>query len=161
MGFKAKQPKEKKQLTAEDRKKRNRNVVIVACILVVTTIACYWAMPKNNMLGESELFDENAVEAQAQNIISLINAEDYDSLQKFVVKDMEELMNPERMNEAKARISEDWGAFLSSEIVQSTEITQRGAHAAVVYILAQYENVEAHYTLAFNEDMKLASLGIQ
>ena len=35
----------------------------------------------------------------------------------------------------------------------------RGAHIANVYVTAEYENIEVHYTLAFNEDMKLASFG--
>ncbi len=49
----------------------------------------------------------------------------------------------------------------SIETMQDAEIIQRGAHIAAVYVTAEYENIEVHYTLAFNEDMKLASFGIQ
>ena len=42
--------------------------------------------------------------------------------------------------------------------MQDAEIIQRGAHIAAVYVTAEYENIEVHYTLAFNEDMKLAVL---
>ena len=45
--------------------------------------------------------------------------------------------------------------------MQDVEIIQRGAHIAAVYVTAEYKNIEVHYTLAFNEDMKLASFGIQ
>ena len=33
--------------------------------------------------------------------------------------------------------------------------------AAVAYVAASYENVDIRYTFAFDEDLKLASLGIQ
>lgn len=153
--------KTKKVLTPEQKKKRNRNLIIVAVILVAASIATYWMMPQNKTLAESEVFNEDDVKAQAENIIDLLNAEDFDSLQSLVVADMQEIMNKERMDEGKARISEDWGDFVSVKIMQDAEIIQRGAHIAVVYVTAKYENIEAHYTLAFNEDMKLASFGIQ
>ena len=153
--------KTKKVLTPEQKKKRNRNLIIVAVILVAASIATYWMMPQNKTLAESEVFNEDDVKAQAENIIDLLNAEDFDSLQNLVVTDMQEIMNKERMDEGKARISEDWGNFVSIETMQDAEIIQRGAHIAVVYVTAKYENIEAHYTLAFNEDMKLASFGIQ
>ncbi len=153
--------KTKKVLTPEQKKKRNRNLIIVAVILVAASIATYWMMPQNKTLAESEVFNEDDVKAQAENIIDLLNAEDFDSLQSLVVADMQEIMNKERMDEGKARISEDWGDFVSVKTMQDAEIIQRGAHIAVVYVTAKYENIEAHYTLAFNEDMKLASFGIQ
>ena len=55
-------------------------------------------------------------------------------------------MNKERMDEGKARISEDWGDFVSIETMQDAEIIQRGAHIAAVYVTAEYENIEVHYT---------------
>ena len=147
--------KTKKALTPEQKKKRIRNIIIVAVILVAASVATYWMQPQNKALAESEVFSEEEV------IIGLLNAEDFDSLQSLVVPDMQEIMNKERMDEGKARISEDWGDFVSIETMQDAEIIQRGAHIAAVYVTAEYENIEVHYTLAFNEDMKLASFGIQ
>ena len=152
--------KTKKVLTPEQKKKRIRNIIIVAVILVAASIATYWMQPQNKALAESEVFSEEEVKAQAE-IIGLLNAEDFDSLQSLVVPDMQEIMNKERMDEGKARISEDWGDFVSIETMQDAEIIQRGAHIAAVYVTSEYENIEVHYTLAFNEDMKLASFGIQ
>ena len=150
--------KTKKALTPEQKKKRIRNIIIVAVILVAASVATYWMQPQNKALAD---FSEEEVKAQAEKIIGLLNAEDFDSLQSLVVPDMQEIMNKERMDEGKARISEDWGDFVSIETMQDAEIIQRGAHIAAVYVTAEYENIEVHYTLAFNEDMKLASFGIQ
>lgn len=129
-------------------------------ILVAASVATYWMQPQNKALAESEVFSEEEVKAQAEKIIGLLNAEDFDSLQSLVVPDMQEIMNKERMDEGRHDL-EDWGDFVSIETMQDAEIIQRGAHIAAVYVTAEYENIEVHYTLAFNEDMKLASFGIQ
>ena len=63
--------------------------------------------------------------------------------------------------EAKEKVSDDWGAFKSMGDISTTTISKRGVNAAVAYVTATYENVEIHYTLAFDEDMKLASFGMQ
>ena len=74
--------KTKKALTPEQKKKRIRNIIIVAVILVAASVATYWMQPQNKALAESEVFSEEEVKAQAEKIIGLLNAEDFDSLQK-------------------------------------------------------------------------------
>lgn len=88
--------KTKKALTPEQKKKRIRNIIIVAVILVAASVATYWMQPQNKALAESEVFSEEEVKAQAEKIIGLLNAEDFDSLQSLVVPDMQEIMNKER-----------------------------------------------------------------
>ena len=93
--------KTKKVLTPEQKKKRIRNIIIVAVILVAASVATYWMQPQNKALAESEVFSEEEVKAQAEKIIGLLNAEDFDSLQSLVVPDMQEIMNKERMDEGR------------------------------------------------------------
>lgn len=159
MSRKEKAPKP--EMTPERRKKRNRNILLVAVILIAASVATYWMMPQSRPLSESTIYDEAAVKAQAEQIITLINDADYDTLSGLAVTDMQEIMNEERMDEGKARVSENWGSFESIENIQTIEITQRGNHIAAAYVTAKYQNVEVHYTLAFNQDMKLASIGMQ
>ena len=118
-------------------------------------------MPKNKDLSQSSIFDQAEVEAQAGKVIEYINEENFDGLKEMSVEDMASIMNKERMDEAKARVSEDWGEYQSITDITTTEMTQRGVTAAVAYVSADYENVQVRYTLAFDEDMKLAALGIQ
>ena len=115
--------KTKKVLTPEQKKKRIRNIIIVAVILVAASVATYWMQPQNKALAESEVFSEEEVKAQAEKIIGLLNAEDFDGLQSLVVPDMQEIMNKERMDEGKARISEDWGDFVSIETMQDAHLS--------------------------------------
>ena len=147
--------------TEEQRKKRIRNIIITVVVLVAAVIACYFAMPKNKDLSQSSIFDQAEVEAQAGKVIEYINEENFDGLKEMAVEDMASIMNKERMDEAKARVSEDWGEFQSIVDITTTEVTQRGVTAAVAYVSADYENVQIRYIFAFDEDMKRASLGIQ
>lgn len=147
--------------TAEQRRKRTRNIVITAVILVIAAAAIYFAMPKNKALSQSSIFDQAEIEALARQAVDYINEEDFDGLKEMSVDEMSTIMNKERMDEAKARVSEDWGEFQSITNITTTEVTQRGVTAALAYVTADYENAEIRYTFAFDEDMKLASLGIQ
>lgn len=147
--------------TAEQRRKRTRNIVITAVVLVIAAVAIYFAMPKNKDLSQSSIFDQAEIEALVQQAVDYINEEDFDGLKAMSVDEMSSIMNQERMDEAKARVAEDWGAFREVSDITAMEVTQRGVTAAVAYVTADYENAEIHFTFAFNEDMKLASLGIQ
>ena len=142
-------------------KKKKISIIISVIFVVVAATAIYFAMPKNKDLSESSVFDKAEVEALAGQVVDYINAEDYDSLKAIAVDEMAEIMNQERMDEAKARVSEDWGAFKEISSITTTEVNQRGMTAAVAYVSAAYENADIRYTFAFDEDMKLASLGIQ
>lgn len=159
--------KKKKQVffqpaqTEEEKKKRIRNIIITAVVLVIAAVACYFAMPKNKDLSQSSIFDQAEVEALAEQVVEYINEENFDGLKEMSVDEMSSIMNKERMDEAKARVSEDWGEFQSITNISTTEVTQRGVTAALAYVTADYENAEIHFTFAFNEDMELASLGIQ
>lgn len=159
--------KKKKQVffqpaqTEEEKKKRIRNIIITAVVLVIAAVACYFAMPKNKDISQSSIFDQAEVEALAEQVVEYINEENFDGLKEMSVDEMSSIMNKERMDEAKARVSEDWGEFQSITNISTTEVTQRGVTAALAYVTVDYENAEIRYTFAFDEDMKLASLGIQ
>lgn len=147
--------------TEQQKKKRIRNIIITAVVLAIAAVACYFAMPKNKDLSQSSIFDKAEVEALAEQVVEYINEENFDGLKEMSVDEMSSIMNKERMDEAKARVSEDWGEFQSITNISTTEVTQRGVTAALAYVTADYENAEIRYTFAFDEDMKLASLGIQ
>lgn len=142
-------------------KKKTLSIMITGVVLLIAATAIYFAMPKNKDLSQSDIFDQEQVEEMSRQVVDDINSEDYESLKEMAVADMADIMNKERMDEAKARVSEDWGAFEEIDSITTTEVTQRGVTAAVAYVAASYENVDIRYTFAFDEDMKLASLGIQ
>lgn len=141
--------------------KKKISIIISIIFVVIAATAIYFAMPKNKDLSESSIFEKAEIEALSEQVIDYINAEDYEGLKEMAVDEMAEVMTRERMDEAKARVSEDWGAFKEIDSITTTEVNQRGTTAAVAYVAASYENVDIRYTFAFDEDMKLASFGIQ
>ena len=64
--------------TAEKKQKRMRRFITAAVVLLVVSIACWWALPKNSSLESSDLFDAEEVKAKAEEVVQLLNAEDYD-----------------------------------------------------------------------------------
>lgn len=147
--------------TGERGKKRIRNIIVTVVILMAAIAASYYVMPRNKDISQSSIFDQAEIEAMAEQVVQYIDEENFDGLKEMSVEDMSSIMNKERMDEAKARVSEDWGEFRTISDITTTEVTQRGTTAAVAYVTADYENAEIHFTFAFDENMKLASLGIQ
>lgn len=147
--------------TAEKKQKRMRRFITAAVILLVVSIACWWALPKNSSLENSSLFDAEEVKAKAEEVVQLLNAEDYSSLQEMTVEKVRSNMTKEKMDEAKEQIGSDWGEFQSIEEINTTQMEQRNVKAAVVQMVVAYENQEITYTLAFDTDMQLAAFGLQ
>lgn len=151
----------KVDITMKTDRKKKISIIISIIFVVIAATAIYFAMPKNKDLSESAVFDKAEIEELSGQVVDYINAEDYEGLKAMSVDEMADIMNQERMDEAKARVSEDWGAFQEISSITTTEVTQRGTTAAVAYVAASYENVDIRYTFAFDENLKLASLGIQ
>ena len=147
--------------TAEKKRKRMRRFLTAAVVLLVVSAACWWALPKNSSLENSDLFNAEEVEAKAEEVVHLINDEDYEALQKMTVEKVRSNMTKEKMDEAKEQIGPDWGEFQSKEKINTAEMRQRNVKAAVVQLVAAYENQDITFTLAFNTDMELAAFGLQ
>ena len=147
--------------TAEKKRKRMRRFLTAAVVLLVVSAACWWALPKNSSLENSDLFNAEEVEAKAEEVVHLINDEDYEALQKMTVEKVRSNMTKEKMDEAKEQIGSDLGEFQSIEKINTAEMRQRNVKAAVVQLVAAYENQDITFTLAFNTDMELAAFGLQ
>ena len=60
------------------KKKRAKNILIIAAILLVISAIAYWAMPRTTALEDSEIFDAEEVEETSEQIIQYLNEEDYE-----------------------------------------------------------------------------------
>ena len=89
----------------EQRKKRRRNIIITTGVLVILAALTLFIMPKNKELSQSTVFDQAEVEKMAEQVVTCLNEEDFDSLKEMSVEDMASIMNKERIDEAKARVS--------------------------------------------------------
>ena len=119
----------------------------------------YLLIPKTCVISESEYFDEEAVRAQTEEIITLLDQNDMETLrEKFATEKMKSVMKQEDIDAARAQVGSDWGAFESFSSEYLTEVRQLGARYAVAQIVVEYENRSVTYTISLDKDMKLAGL---
>lgn len=147
---------------AEKKKyRREKRLKIFACIAVVLAVllwGVYWALPKQNTLEESRVFHEDTVAEQAEYVIDLLDAEDYDRLVEISAPVLKEYIQEETLETAKREISDNWGKQAATGKIYTAEITQMGKKSAVAEVHVEYENINVIYTLSFNEDMMLQGI---
>ncbi len=133
-------------------------MIDILVLLVVMAALFWWMIPKNTWLKDSKRFDETAVQKQAEEVVELLDAGDYDGLRAMADSKLAGLINEEEMEAARDNQAEDWGEFLNYGSVYLIESTQRGIHSAVAQMTAAYENTSVTYTISFDEDLKLTGL---
>lgn len=152
-------------MTNEERKSRKRKnrriaLAVIAALLLVIVGLVKWFWPTSQDISESEIFNEADVAQQTQYIIALLNEEDYTAFDECTTGDMSVSFTPASIAQAKAKLCEDFGTFMSFGALSMDEMRQRGDKYAFAQQEAVYENVTVTYSLTFDEDMKLVGLYI-
>lgn len=138
------------------------SVIAVIGILAMIGGGIYWWLPKGKMVTESENFNEEEVEKQAELIILLFDAEDYEGIINLSVDEAKENGFKEALEGAKAQISSsDWGTFQAFGTSYTAEVEQMGKKYAVVQVNAVYDNTSVTYTITFDENLLLAGFYIR
>ena len=144
--------------------KKEKWMKIVGLVLVLFIVLAgiiWWIIPKQIWLEDSQVFDVNAVEAQAEAVVDYFGKDDYESLKEISDDKMREFLNTHDLESDKVLIGEDWGEQESVGKVYMVELTQRGRKSAVVQMHVQYENANVLYTISFNRDMELQGFWMQ
>ncbi len=148
----------------EELKKAKRSFVLKMAAAAVIFLALlggllYWWIPKQKSMEDSTRFEEDTVISQVETIITLLNEEDYDTLQRsYITQEMETYVTKEYIDEAKARIDQDWGGFVSFGTSYMAEVSQMNENYAVTQINVAYENTSVLFTITLDEDLMLAGL---
>lgn len=148
-------PEEVKAYKKELRKRRVLDIVLV---MLVIAFGLWWMMPKNKVLEDSDRFQTATVEAQAKEVVQMLDNGDYDGLRKMAVDKLAPMINEEEMEHARDNLAEDWGKLLNYGSIYMVESVQRGQHSAVVQMSISYENASVTYTISFDKNMKLNGL---
>lgn len=164
MGKPAEIAEEFNQNFSEDEKKKYRCkkfLKIIVCIVVALTVLiliAYWALPKQTALEKSKIFREDKVVEQAEYVIDLLDAENYDELIEISDLVLKNYIQEEYLETAKEEVCDDWGKQVSIGKTYTAEITQMGKKSAVIEVHVEYENTTVIYTLSFSKDMLLQGL---
>lgn len=140
------------------RQKLLKTAGITACVIIVLAAAFFWLFPKGKNISESNTFSEEELTEKAKEIVTLLDADDMETLKPLMTEQMQEVLTEDVLQSAKSQISDDFGAFQSWGKVYSTEISQAGVKMAVLEITVSYENAAVTYRLSFDENMLLSGL---
>lgn len=146
---------------AYKKEKCRKAIAIVLILLVVVCVGIWWMLPKQIWLKDSKVFDEEEVLEQAEYVISCLDMEDYQELQKISDDSMKEFFKSHDMSADRKMIAEEWGSQEKIGNVYLVEVSQGGKKSAIVQIHIEYENVSVMYTISFDRDMKLDGLWVQ
>lgn len=149
--------KEEKKIAKKNRV--FKSLVLGIGLLLVVILAIYWMLPKTTQLDQKGSFNEQTVTKKAQEVITLLNANDYETIKnQYADEKMQGLFTGNTMEEAKKQVSKDWGAFCSFSKAYLAKIEQMGKEIAVIQINVVYEKVSVTFTLSFDKELKLAGL---
>lgn len=148
-------------LSDADRKayKRRRIGMTIGQILaalVFLSVLAWWMIPKPASLGDD--LSQEAVTASVENVVVMLNQNDFDGLQELAVDELKSKLTQETMDEVRKNISEDWGEMQSIGKVYMQGLKQKGKVMVVTQVDAVYENVSVVYTISFDEDLRLGGL---
>lgn len=150
------------ELAAGKKRRRNKIIAIVIGIALVVIVAlaltAWWFLPQQHTAGQNIGLNEQAVVAQAQEVVEILNADDFAALEAISIDAMSDPGSEQAIKDAQDLISTDWGEFKSFSNAYSAEIVQAGQVGEVVEIGAIYENVSVTFTIFFNEDMQVTGL---
>lgn len=148
-------------LSDADRKayKRRRigmTIGQIVAALVFLSVLAWWMIPKPAALGDD--LSQEAVTASVENVIVMLNQNDFDGLQELAVDELKSKLTQETLDEVRKGISEDWGEMQSIGKVYMQGVKQKGKVIVVTQVDAVYENVSVVYTISFDEDLRLGGL---
>ena len=148
-------------LSDADRKayKRRRigmTIGQIVAALVFLSVLAWWMIPKPAALGDD--LSQEAVTASVENVIVMLNQNDFDGLQELAVDELKSKLTQETLDEVRKGISEDWGEMQSIGKVYMQGVKQTGKVIVVTQVDAVYENISVVYTISFDEDLRLGGL---
>lgn len=146
----------------ERRAYRNKRVglIVTAIVLGIVLLGVYvwWLFPKPYSIEDSELLSKEAVSARVEEMITLLDKNDFETLQEESVEEMHSVLTKEVIDQAKSPISEDWGERQAVGSTYMQGMKQRGRIFVVTQTDVMYENTSVTYTITFDENMKLAGV---
>ncbi|MEI3229883.1 MAG: DUF3887 domain-containing protein [Gordonibacter pamelaeae] len=145
------------------RRLRAAGVAAVAVVVVVAVLAAaaWWVFPKATSPGAATGLDEQAAVERAQEVVTLLDADDFDALRALSDETMAKALDATSLEAARASFSDDWGAFEAFGNAYAFEARQLWVTQEVVEMVAIYENITVTYDIVFESDMRLSSFYIK
>lgn len=145
---------------AERKACRRERVGIIAgsavLVLLLFAVFVWWMLPKPADLSGN--FSQEVIAGQVEEVIALLEQNDFEALQERSINEMRPLLTQETIDKVRMGISGDWGERQALGTVYAQGISQKGKLIIVTQTDAIYENISVVYTISFDRDLKLAGL---
>jgi hypothetical protein len=124
----------------------------------ILTLAFIFAGCGAGKLPES--FDETEVTDRAKEIVGLLNAQDFEAVNKETREDVRELLPADELEKALGKLISDLGAFTEYKTVVTTGTKDQksGEEYAVVILVCSYANGSATYTVSMDKNLEIVGL---
>lgn len=142
------------------QRKKKMGIIIAAIVIVVFLLCAYvwWIFPKPLNIENIESVTEEAIDAQVETVVTLLNGNDFETLRGMAVDEMQNVLTQEVIDQARDPISDDWGEMLMVGSTYVQGIKQKGRVFIMTQTDVMYENVSVTYTITFDGDLKLAGV---
>lgn len=148
----------------ENERKAYRNkkigMIVTAVVLGVVLLSAYvwWTVPKPYAIENNALLSKETVGAKVEETVSLLDANDFGTLQAEAVDELRNVLTQEMIDKVRIPMSDDWGERLSIGTTYMQGIKQKGKVLVVTQTDVMYENISVVYTITFDENLNLAGL---
>lgn len=148
----------------ENERKAYRNkkigMIVTAVVLGVVLLGFYvwWIFPKPYTIENNALLSKETVSARVETMVSLLDANDFETLQAEAVDELWNVLTQEVIDKVRIPMSDDWGKRLSIGTTYVQGIKQKGEILIVTQTDVMYENISVVYTITFDENLNLAGI---
>jgi Tfp pilus assembly protein PilN len=132
--------------------------IILVCIVAIIVLGIIFS-PKTITLEESGNFDKQTIKQQAEEVIVLLNEENYNALfAEYANEILATEVSKQAIQSAKSAIASDWGEMKQIQTESYYEMVQNNNSYAVAILEVEYEKITVTYTLSFDTNSKLAGI---
>ncbi len=134
---------------------KNTKIYLCAALLLILCLALAACAP-----GLPDGFDGDAVTAQAEQDVALINTRDFEAVVNRLRADLQDAVTVEDLETAWGGALDALGAYdgVKDTGTSGTKDRETGEAYAVAIVVAQYENGTATFTLSYDADLALVGL---
>lgn len=142
------------------QRKKKIGIIIAAIVIGVFLLCAYvwWIFPKSLNIKDVESVSEEAIDVQVETVVVLLNENDFESLRRMSIDEIQKVLTQENIDKARNLISYDWGEMLMIGSTYAQGIRQKGRLFIVTQTDVMYENISVTYTITFDEDLRLAGV---
>lgn len=129
----------------------SKTIILTALLLTLSTV--FWGCGAKL----SDSFEESAVKEKAQEVISLLDESDYDSIVSMFSETLKEGLSADKLKESVNSYIADRGEFkeINNLAVVGQTDKETKEEMAVAVAVVVYENQSITYTISFNTDMEV------